>query len=73
MTGAYLRSKTETGSEPVEVEHLSPEERRRHLKDRDPEEVMRWMDMLCKKLVETEELMLQLESEGILVRKQANE
>jgi len=56
MTGAFLRQKRENGYENIEVEHLTPEERRRHLKDRDPEEVMRWMDLMCETLVEVENL-----------------
>lgn len=69
MTGAYLRSKTANGYEPVEVEHLSPEERRRHLMARDPEEVMRWMDMLCENIVQVETLLKKLEADGVLIRK----
>lgn len=64
MTGAYLRTKTAHGWESVEVEHLSPEERRRLLQDRDPVELMRWMDLLCDKLVEAESLILGIYREG---------
>lgn len=68
MTGAYLRTKTENGFDSIEVEHLTPEERRRHLKARDPEEIMRWMDLLCEKLVETEKMLIELETDGIIIR-----
>ena len=66
MTGAYLRTKTENGFESIEVEHLTPEARRQHLKARDPEEVMRWMDILCDKIVETEKLLSELEADGVI-------
>jgi hypothetical protein len=57
MTGAYLMTKTAHGYQPVEVEHLTPAERRHHLQDRDPEEVMRWLDLLCEQIVELEKLL----------------
>jgi hypothetical protein len=70
MTGAYLFSRKPDGSrgEPKEVEHLTPEDRRHHLKDRDPEEVMRWMDAVCEKLVEAEQLFNELVADGILAK-----
>ena len=71
MTGAYLMTKTDNGHEPVEVEYLSKEERRRHLKSRNPEEVMRWMDLMCEKIVEAETLLTELENEGLITRRDA--
>lgn len=69
MTGAYLRAKRDEGWKPIEVEHLTAEERREHLMSRDPAEVMRWMDLLCEKLVEVEKLLGELEADGVLERR----
>lgn len=54
MTGAYLRTKRDGKWESIEVEHLTPVERRVQLAHRPMDEVMRWMDTLCDRLVESE-------------------
>ena len=63
-----MRAKTEKGYEPIEVEHLTPEERRRHLQSRPPEEVMRWMDLLCEEIVKVEKLLKELEADGTITK-----
>lgn len=52
MTGAYLRVERQGKFYPIEVEFLTPEERRKLLVGRSEEELMRWMDMLCETIVE---------------------
>lgn len=49
----------------IEVEYLTPDERRTLLMGRDPEEVMRWMDMVCGSLVETEILLRQVAADAV--------
>lgn len=68
MTGAFLRAKRDGAFKPVEVEHLTKDERIEQFKDRSNEEILRWMDMLCEKIVETETLLNSLVEEGILKR-----
>ncbi len=50
MTGAYLRVKRNSCWENVEVEHLTTEEREAILGSREPAEIMRWLDLVCRKL-----------------------
>ena len=50
MTGAYLRVKRNDKWETVEVEHLTDEEREELFIDRTPEELIRWLNLLCKEL-----------------------
>lgn len=52
MTGAYLRVKREKGWENIEVEHLTKDERTKLFIARGSEELLRWMDILCEKVVE---------------------
>lgn len=66
MTGAYLRQKRGDKFEAIEVEHLTPGERREHLAGRTMDEVMRWMDLVCAELVESETFLNELERDGIL-------
>lgn len=40
--------------QPVEVEHLTDEERKEKLGDRDTEEILRWLDLVCKTLADVE-------------------
>lgn len=47
MTGAYLRVKRDGKWQAVEVEHLTASERQEAFKDRSPEELIRWIEMLC--------------------------
>ncbi len=56
MTGAFLRVKRNGKMENVEVEYLSPEERLELFKDRDVEEILRWLDLTCSFLCEFEEV-----------------
>lgn len=48
MTNIYLRVVRNRHWKAVEIEHLTPEERRDLLKARDPEELMRFIDRLCE-------------------------
>ena len=61
MTGAYLFAKRKGRRVPIEVEFLTNEERKESFKDRTAEELLGWIDMLCDKIVETDEF---LTSEG---------
>ena len=40
--------------QPVEVEHLTDEERKEKLGDRDTEEILRWLDLVCRTLADVE-------------------
>lgn len=55
MTGAFLRVKRDEVWQPVEVEFLTQEELREHFLNRTPEELVRWIAMLCKVLREVAE------------------
>lgn len=66
MTGAYLRAKRGDKWENIEVEHLTPEELREKFLQRSPEELVNWMDMLCRKIREIEPLLDELVAKGIL-------
>lgn len=68
MTGAYLFAVRDGERTPVEVEHLTDEERYEHFINRPPAELVRWLNMTCNKLAELQPLLDQLESEGILQR-----
>ena len=50
MTGAYLRVKRNDKYEAIEVEHLTDQEREELFIDRTPEELIRWLNLLCKEL-----------------------
>lgn len=50
MTGAYMRIERNGRFHNIEIEHLTPEERRRALAGRGFEELMRWIDALSSKL-----------------------
>lgn len=52
MTAAYLRAKRDGKWQPLEVEYLTDEERLALFKDRSPEELIRWMNLLCKYVAE---------------------
>lgn len=66
MTGAYLRAKRGDKWENIEVEHLTPEELQEKFLQRSPEELVNWMDMLCRKIREIEPLLDELVAKGIL-------
>lgn len=50
MTGAYLRVKRNDSWENIEVEHLTDEERNELFIQRTPEELVKWMNLLCKEV-----------------------
>ena len=64
MTGAYLRVKRDGKWDNVEVEHLTDDERKQLLKD-DPRS-LKWINLLCKKLVEVEWILDDLAKDGII-------
>jgi len=53
MTGAYLRVFREKW-ENIEVEHLSDEEREEIFTSRTPEEIIRWLNLVCENLSKLE-------------------
>ena len=55
MTGAYVRIKRNDKWENIEVEHLNDEERKDLFTDH--EELMKWFNFTCNKLVEIEQLL----------------
>lgn len=52
MTGAYLRVNRDGKWKNIEVEHLTATERSDVFRDRSPEELVRWIDMLCTTIVD---------------------
>jgi len=64
MTGAFLRVKRNDEWKPIEVEHLTTEERETLLKD--DERLMQWLHIVCDKLAECEVLLQSLVDDGIL-------
>lgn len=68
MTGAYLRVKRNDKWENIEVEHLTKEERTELFINREPVELLRWMDLLCEKVVMCETLLTELERDGVIER-----
>jgi len=48
MTGAYMRVKRNEKWINIEVEHLTDEERTEIFKNKDSEELIRWINALCK-------------------------
>lgn len=69
MTGAYLRVKRNDGWDNIEVEHLTKDERTKLFINRSPEELLRWMGLLCEEVVRCETLMTELERDGVIERK----
>lgn len=51
MTGAFLRVKRGNKFENIEIEHLTKDERFDIFVTREPEEIIRWLDMLCDCIV----------------------
>lgn len=66
MTGAYLRVIRDGKWQPIEVEHLTTDERKQHFQNRPAEEILKWMEMLCLELTKTETLLKQLEQDGLI-------
>lgn len=56
MTGAYLMAVRDKRRRPVEVEHLTNEERFEKFKDRPTEDIIVWLNLVCESLVRLEEL-----------------
>lgn len=54
VTAAYLRVQRNGIWTNEEVEHLTPEERKELLGNRSSEELLRWIDLLCKVVVKME-------------------
>jgi hypothetical protein len=48
MTGAYLRVQREGVWQNVEIEYLTDEERAELFKESDSEEVLKWLNFMCK-------------------------
>lgn len=68
MTGAYMRVRRDGKFQPVEVEHMTHSERVEQFMGRSDGELLRWIDLLCVKLVEAEKLLDGLVKDGILER-----
>jgi len=64
MTGAFLRVKRDGKWDNIEVEHLTDEERESILKD-DPR-LMKWLHVVCKNLVDAEDILKGLVKDGII-------
>ena len=73
MTNAFLRIKRNGKVENIEVEFLTTEERQEIFKDRTPEELLRWIDVVCRELEKLDELLSELEKEGILEKRHENQ
>lgn len=69
MTGAYLRVKRGEQWEPIEVEHLTDDERLQQFVTRNPEELIRWLNMLSHKLAECQTVLDGLVEDGVLQMK----
>jgi hypothetical protein len=67
MTGAFLRVKRDGKFENVEVERLTDEERESKLAN-DPR-LIAWLNLVCRELVQAEELFKELERDGVLQRR----
>lgn len=66
MTGAYLRAFRNNNWVNVEVEHLTSKELHDKFIGRTPEELVRWMTMLCETIRSNEIIFKDLEKDGIL-------
>ena len=60
MTNAYVRIQREDKWQNVEIEYLTDEERAELFKERDSEEVLRWLNFMCS---EYEALVLEVINE----------
>ena len=66
MTGAYVRVERDGKWESLEVEYLTNDERTERFADSNVDEVVMWLDCVCKSLVEAEALLEHLEDDGML-------
>jgi len=55
MTGAFVRIKRDGKFENIEIEYLSVQERINLFKDKDKEEILKWLDLTCSVLCEIKE------------------
>lgn len=65
MTGAFVRIKRDGKFENIEIEYLSVQERIDLFKDKDKEEILKWLDLTCSVLCEIEEASEIIEAEII--------
>lgn len=65
MTGAFVRIKRDGKLENIEIEYLSVQERIDLFKDKDKEEILKWLDLTCSVLCEIEEASEIIEAEII--------
>jgi hypothetical protein len=66
MTGAYLRVQRDGKWMSLEVEHLTNEEREEKLTS--DHRLIQWLNLACRKLVECESLLNDLEKDGVIER-----
>lgn len=64
MTGEYLSVKRDGKWDDIEVEHLTDEERETILKD--DTRLMKWFHVVCKSLVDAEDILEELVKDGII-------
>lgn len=67
MTGAFVCIKRDGKLENIEIEYLSVQERIDLFKDKDKEEILKWLDLTCSVLCEIEEASEIIEAEIIEV------
>jgi len=68
MTGAYFRVKRNGKFENIELEHLTEIERREILSGRDDQYLLSCIDILSKKVQESEVILDELVEDGVLSR-----
>lgn len=57
MTGAYVRVERNNEWQNIEVEHLTDKEREEIFTHRTPEEIIRWLNLVCDSLAEIDNYM----------------
>lgn len=73
MTGVYLRVQRDGKWLNIEVEHLTKDERIKLFIKRQPDELLRWMDLLCDTIKESQVLFDGLVADGILTTETKDE
>lgn len=63
MTGAYLRVERNGEWHNIEVEHLTSAERAEMFKDRQNDELLRWLDCVCEALAQVDDIIKRGESD----------
>ncbi len=66
MTGAYLMTTRNGERVPVEIENLTDEERRQKFKQMSPDEIVGWLNFLCRFLRNVEQPAVTKEQEEML-------